>query len=69
MLKPDKMELHLKIHMVIILRNILKILWVKKTIMQILQENNNANFAIDFYMKLLFPQVSECKYLYLKFNH
>ena len=35
-LKPNKMELHPNIHVVIVLRNILKILWLKKTIMQIL---------------------------------
>ena len=35
MLKPNKMELHLNNFNMIILRNILKILWVNKTILQI----------------------------------
>ena len=33
------------------------------------EENNNANFVTECYMKLLFPKVSECKYPYLNFNH
>ena len=36
MLKPNKMEFHQNIFNMIILRNILKILWVKKTKTQIL---------------------------------
>ena len=33
------------------------------------EENNEAKFVIECYMKLLFPKVSESKYLYLNFNH
>ena len=49
MLKSNKMKLHLNIFIVIILRNLSKILLAEKT---------NTHVVIDFYMKRLLPTVS-----------